>query len=567
MPITPADKTWIEDNFKWLFEQFGHASFLRNEIATTALDYFPYKIKMDDHRPLEVLTQKMCANMDIDSESVYLEIIINEEQHLLPYAIGSYYENIDFEGGELSFQIVLQLTPLSNKESIIYALAHSLAYIKLLGENRISAAEDDYNYLTDLSILFWGFGILGANQAFLIQKGFFDGNPYMPFTMVNRGAYLPVEMWAYGLALYAKLKAIEPKTLLPYMAKEVKREFKKFIKDLRKEDFESKLQEWESPGVPADPVARNLLPQEVQQQFQVLDQAIEQDAFPQAWLDRARLNKRFGLRGPALQDLHYLIKKGQLREQAHLEKAKIALDLDLYQDAYAQLEALSPEARNWPESLYTFSTFYWNTDNRDKAAALLDQVLMQVPTHAEANWSKGMTHFWGKDYEKALEHLNQAIKTDPLKPFFWVHRAKIHVLNKNWQAASEDIHTALGLDKSLAEAYTGRGVLRRKEKRHEAAIQDFETAQRLEPHRHYAQWHKSVSEQLMEEEIWILVGEFDTMEDAFPYRLQLQELGIKHRFRDPLKGNMPANTDGGKWLYVRDEKVEEAMDILTEGWW
>ena len=164
-------------------------------------------------------------------------------------------------------------------------------------------------------------------------------------------------------------------------------------------------------------------------------------------------------------------------------------------------------------------------------------------------------------------HFQIAIKRNPLKPYFWVHLAMVHLWEANAQAASEALHTALGLDKNNAQAYIGRGILRRKEKRYAAAMQDFDTALRLAYYYTEAEWHKRVTEQLMAEELWIAIGNFDTLEEAFPTRQQLQARGIKHRFRDQETVNLTASTNISKWLYVREDRVEEAMDLLTDGFW
>lgn len=567
MPITPTDISWIAENFKWLFEQFGQEAFLQNELVTTSQAYFPYKLKIDDNYPLEALKKMVCTSMQIDSTKVNLEVVMNEDPYTAPYAVGYYDEILDFHGGEITYQITLNLMPRSDKDSILYALAHSLTYIKLLGENRISAAENDYNYLTDLCLLFWGFGIIGANQAFLIQKGYFEENPGMVYTTVSRSGYLPVEMWAYALSRYCQLTEIDVDSLFPFLSSEMQQQIKESEQLIDKDDNGWKRDKLTVKEIPTNPLGQNLLPAAVQQKFNILNQAILNQSFAQAWLDRARLYRSYGLIYPALKDLHHLIETDQLRDQAHLEKAQIALGMGLWQETLRELVELTPEARAWPETLYVESSYYWITGKEEEAESLLKQTLIHMPRHAQANWSMGTLLFWRKEWDAALAHFNAAIQEDPLQPLFWTHRAKIHLLKHDLQAASHDIHTALGLNKTLAEPYIGRGVLRRKEKRYDAALKDFETALRLDYNNTYATWHQSVIKYMVTEELWIPVGVFETLEDAFPYRQQLNERGIKHRFRDPEHTNLTASTDYNKWLYVREDRMEEAMDILTEGWW
>lgn len=567
MPITPTDRTWIEDNLKWLFEQFGHEAFLRNELVKDAHEYFPYKLKEGETRPLEVLAAKMCGEMNISFEEVRLDIFFRENHNGGSFALGYYQNLIDLKDGKTTPAIMLNLSPISNKAGIIATLAHELAHIKLLGENRISAAEADHEYLTDLCTLFWGFGLLEANQAFSTQTDYHPDSPSISVSSVSKSGYLPLEMWAYALALYCHLKEIAGADLLPYLSREMQVQFAASLQWIHQQGSPLDMHMLNRPGIVPDPRGRNLLPADVQQKLQILDQAILNKSFPQAWLDRARLNKRYGLLSPTLQDLHHLLQTNQLRDEALLLRADIALEMGALEAAGEDLEKLSPQARKWPESIYMDALYHWHLQDHEHAEALLKQCLAQDANHAKANWAFGVSLFMRKELDKALQHFNLAIQRNPLKPHFWTDRAKVHLWNGDTKAALADLHTALGIDKNQAEAYVGRGILRRKEKRFEAAIQDFDTALRLSYYYTAADWHKRVTEQLMTEDIWIAVGNFDTLEEAFPIRQQMLERGIKHRFGDQQTVNMTASTYISKWLYVRDDRVEEAMDILTEGWW
>ncbi len=567
MPITPEDKKWIETNMLWLFEQFGHAPFMRNELVKVAHEYFPFKLKEDDTRPLEVLIEKMCQDMDIPVEKVRFDIFFSDNQNGGTYALGYYLKDFDLISGESFYQILLNLSPLSNKAGILATLSHELAHIKLLGENRVLASEEDHEHLTDLCTLFWGYGLIGANQAFSSETDYHPDAPGFSYSAIRRSGYLPLEMWAYALALYCSLKDIHPEEVRPFLSKEMQIQFAQNVQILAEQPLAAAWSHLNRQGISPDPLERNLLQEADKLQFQLLDQAIHNNAFPQAWLDRARLNREHGLLGPALQDVHQLMQRGQLRDEALLERAQIALDLGKADQVIEDLELMSPKARQWPESLYMAAFYHWHIQDMESAENYLRQVLASRPTHPKANWSMAVIFFWKKDFKSAHAHFQIAIQHNPRNPLFWIDRAKLYMLEGNLKRASEDLHTALGMNTALAEAYVGRGILRRKEKRYEAALQDFDTALGLWYSYEDAEWHKRVTEQLMTEELWIAVGNFETLEEAYPIRQQMQELGIKHRFRDQEVVNLTASTYISKWLYVRDEYVEEAMDVLTNGWW
>lgn len=60
----------------------------------------------------------------------------------------------------------MALRELDEPEHMIATLAHEIAHIKLLGENRM---EENDEIMTDLKTLFFGLGVFNANAALLKQ--------------------------------------------------------------------------------------------------------------------------------------------------------------------------------------------------------------------------------------------------------------------------------------------------------------------------------------------------------------------------------------------------------------
>src|SRR5258708_16168780 len=85
---------------------------------------------------------------------------------------------------------------MRNVEGLIATIAHELAHIKLLGEERMSKNNEP---LTDLTTIIFGLGIFGANSAATFQTGKFSWSH-------GRQGYLSQMDWGYALGVFAHIR-------------------------------------------------------------------------------------------------------------------------------------------------------------------------------------------------------------------------------------------------------------------------------------------------------------------------------------------------------------------------
>lgn len=124
------------------------------------------------------------------------------------------------------YEILLSTKQLLDPESLVATLAHEIAHIKLLGENRI---HENNEYLTDLTTVIFGLGILNANNAF---KSFRGSNYY---EWKSQG-YLSQIQWGYSLALFAYIRNEVSPAWINYLTPNIKSDFlqgQQFIEDSR----------------------------------------------------------------------------------------------------------------------------------------------------------------------------------------------------------------------------------------------------------------------------------------------------------------------------------------------
>lgn len=196
-PVDPRAKRWIEERLDWLTDQFGLDVFTRRAVILPLEEFFPdpYNGGYDSVR---TLLDRVCGYMDADPGNVELEImddreqlgLVNSDGHFLPQAAGLYDEQED--------KIVIHVahSELHNPMAIVGTLAHELAHLRLLGEQRVDPEIFDNELLTDLTVVFHGMGIFLANSPRIWRAGITT----WPDTGERRSEYMTQPMLAYALA-------------------------------------------------------------------------------------------------------------------------------------------------------------------------------------------------------------------------------------------------------------------------------------------------------------------------------------------------------------------------------
>lgn len=115
--------------------------------------------------------------------------------------------------------ISLQEETLKEPEILISTLAHEIAHVKLLGEQRM---EENDELLTDFCSAFFGFGVLSANTAFQFIRQT-DRWGYQAF------GYTLLEEWGYALALLAFVREEDNPEWASYLNETVRHDFQKSL--------------------------------------------------------------------------------------------------------------------------------------------------------------------------------------------------------------------------------------------------------------------------------------------------------------------------------------------------
>ena len=86
-----------------------------------------------------------------------------------------------------------------------------------------------------------------------------------------------------------------------------------------------------------------------------------------------------------------------------------------------------------------------------------------------------------RDYDRAFEDCNTAIRLDPNLPEAYNNRGIVYKLKGEIEPAIKDYNTAIELDPSFAYAYYNRGIVYYEREEYDLAIIDYSKAIELRP--------------------------------------------------------------------------------------
>ncbi|MFQ5731351.1 MAG: HEAT repeat domain-containing protein [Planctomycetaceae bacterium] len=218
----PREKAWTELRMQWLSEQFGIEPLLNAEVLLPTPEHFPepYTGTPED---AERLMRRMCRQLQVDpTTNIVLKIQSDVE---MPDAAGLYEE----DDGTTTIRITE--SQLGDPEQLVSTLAHELAHQRLLGEKRLTGAEEDHERLTDLLPVFFGGGVFAAN-AVIREESVTEGRWHS--WSIGKWGYLPARIFGYGFALFAWVRGEQSPAWARHLRRDARTTMMQSLKYLRK---------------------------------------------------------------------------------------------------------------------------------------------------------------------------------------------------------------------------------------------------------------------------------------------------------------------------------------------
>jgi len=210
-PVDEHTRIWLEKSFQTLLVIFGKENTRNRKVLTPERINFPVRYDGSERSAFETL--KIIANqMEVPIERITLDFYDDHLRQITEGSPGGLYWG---KGENDNFEISLVRTKLDEPENMVATLAHEVAHIKLLGENRL---EENDEPITDLTTIFFGLGIFNANAAF---QTFADSKYYG----WSQSGYLTQMEWGYALSLFAHIRQEQQPDWAYHLSKNVKADF------------------------------------------------------------------------------------------------------------------------------------------------------------------------------------------------------------------------------------------------------------------------------------------------------------------------------------------------------
>lgn len=149
-------------------------------------------------------------------------------------------------------------------------------------------------------------------------------------------------------------------------------------------------------------------------------------------------------------------------------------DLSLWNDVISQFQ-YAPVAYNNRGLAYLKQKEY------DKAHEDFDNAIKQYPKYTQAYINRGNVLRNDNKFGEALNDYNAAIGLEPNYYKAYFNRGILFLKTSNNNQALEDFNMAIALNKNITEAYVNRGIIFMNEKKYDRAMADYNKAIELNP--------------------------------------------------------------------------------------
>ena len=533
LPITLADKEWVEESFAWFFQQFGTQIFSESPLILSPKDLLPH-YDSEKFPDTQSVVEALCMKLAIPLEQIFFDPIYRGEidkYGLYSGILGTYSSYIDPKTSRELYHITLNMEENIELQEIFGTLIHEFCHIKLLGENRITIYQNhDHEYLTDLLTIFWGFGVISANEAFY-SGGEYDG--LFMFNYIGSKGYLPLEVWAYGLALYAILQG-KPRISWPNMlGEEVRHLFYICLEYLNFRDSPLELADFPLQGILPDPLKRNLLSPKAKTLLLEKDKQLLNHPSNENLWERAEQNLTLNLFLPAAQDYFQLIERDPKSPKGYSGMAKTLLKVRQLDDCQDVLYKVFQLNSQYDEARITQAHLFLLTHQIDSIFPLLSPIPSTHTHKSEAHHILAMAAYEKGDPSRALIEIAQAIALRPSYPQFFLTRGIMYLDLCDTSKSEASIDHVIKLNPKLYVAYTYKGIILRKKNKFDEAINNFNQALEVNPNDEQALWHLSLTQQrkeYFESREWIEVYHFSDLIAALPIRKKLKKKAFPFEF-------------------------------------
>ena len=242
--LSEENEAFQIETYKWLLKNFGGKYFYEDtKLILPTEEFFPVKNEKPEKVALHIFelvrkyagledwpctlkAQETDPNLRV---STYLTINNTEHKPLGTFSINENEEAI------ITYNPRLTSDPIQMVATFSHELSH---YLTSTSVEPPPGGWDNWEFATDITATFLGFGVFQANAAFNIQQ-------YTDFESqgwhTSGGGYLNEAEHSYALALFIRLKNIPPETVYPHCDINIKDYLKKALSELEEKSHIEEL--------------------------------------------------------------------------------------------------------------------------------------------------------------------------------------------------------------------------------------------------------------------------------------------------------------------------------------
>ena len=230
LPISSEDRVWVDEDLNWLCNSFGEEHVMTIKTVTPTKNFYN-RVFDGTENDAEFILKRTMELMSIHDVEIQLSYFsdsptLASDGSILSTPADMYgsWESASGTYQQRGDEIIISVErgQLSDPISLIATISHELAHQILLGENRI---EENDEFLTDLTAIFYGFGIFLGNSRFNMSSNI-EG-------WQSRGqGYLPEQIIAYAMA-WLSFKRNENTDYTKYLKKSLAKYFNRSLEWLK----------------------------------------------------------------------------------------------------------------------------------------------------------------------------------------------------------------------------------------------------------------------------------------------------------------------------------------------
>ena len=240
--IDPDIVDWQLEGFTWLIENLSLKIGLEDsELWLPIEDHFGAPAKYQTHTVVKQVFSKICTRCGIDPSTIKLTPVDEMKDGFLgesaiiqttgPSACGRYFVKANPDGTYRE-EITYDYSLIDKPTNLIATLAHEVAHaLHGRSQTQLDIEPELYELFTDLTAVFFGYGVFLANSRFNFEANSFGWQ-------AQGAGYLPESDLIFATALFMKIKSLDAEIARAHLKPKLFKLLQKSFKQLDKYETE-----------------------------------------------------------------------------------------------------------------------------------------------------------------------------------------------------------------------------------------------------------------------------------------------------------------------------------------